>query len=388
MQADVVIIGGGIAGVSAAYFLSKYTSVVLLEREASLGTQSTGRTAEQFTVGIAAETMRRLGAASRSFLSDPPPGFSDSSLYSRRGCLTVGREDQLQRIEIIRGRLASVGAKAPLVSRDEALRLFPALRPEGVAGGVYEPDAGDIDANALLQAYARGAAARGCGFVTAAEVTGLSRHAGLWTVRTREGAFAAPRVLNASGAWVDEVTRLAGLEPIGLIPMRRTAFTFAAPAGLDLSDWPHVSNIDYRWYLKPETGRFMGSLADEVPTPPSDVFPDDLDVAQAIHNVEQDTTLQVGRPLSTWAGLRNFVADRNPVCGGRGDAEGFFWLAGHGGCGVLSSPALGEAAAAIVLGRDLPPHLRAFGVTAEALAPDRPSLAAARPPVGASPLNA
>lgn len=380
MQADVVVIGGGIAGISAAYFLSKYTSVVLLEREPSLGTQSSGRTAEQFTVGITAETMRHLGAASRTFLEQPPAGFCAERLLTPRGCLTVGRADQLQRIEIIRGRIASTGAEARLVSREEALKLFPALRPEDVAGGVYEPGSGDIDANALLQAYGRGAVAQGAKLVTGVEVTGLSRRGGLWTVRTQQGDFVAPRILNAAGAWVDQITRLAGLAPIGLAPMRRTAFTFAATPGLDLSAWPHVSNIDYRWYLKPETGRFMGSLADEVPTPPSDVYADDLDVAQAIHNIEQDTTLQVGRPLSKWAGLRNFVADRNPVSGTRADAEGFYWLAGQGGCGVLTSPALGEATAAVMLGRELPSTLQELGVTTAALAPDRPSLAAAAKP--------
>lgn len=374
MQTDVIVIGGGIAGASSAYFLSQYASVALLERESSLGSHSTGRTAEQFTVGITAETMRRLAEASRAFLQRPPEGFSSVPLLARRGCLTVGREDQVHRLAIIRDRIESVGAAAQLISAAEALRLFPALRAEGVAAGVYEPDAGDIDANALLQAYARGAAARGAVVRTGAEVTAIERTPAGWSVRTSDGVVSAPRLLNASGAWVDRLGELAGLQPIGLTPMRRTAFTFAAPRNTDLAGWPHVSNLDYHWYLKPETGRFMGSLAEEVPAPPGDVFAAEFDVAQAIHNIEQDTTLQVGRPLSTWAGLRNFVKDRNPVAGGREDAPGFFWLAGHGGCGILSSPALGETIAAIVLDRELPPSVRALGVTREALAPDRPSL--------------
>lgn len=384
MKADVVIIGGGFAGISAAFFLSKHVSVILLERESSIGTQSSARSAEQFTVGISANTMRPLGQASRVFLENPPPGFTDRGLLSPRGCLTVGRAEQIDRLQTLHDRIAGVGAGVRMVARDEALGLFPALLPDGVDIGVYEPGAADIDADALLQGYARGAKSQGAQIVTAAAVQAIRRMGGAWRLETTAGSIEASMILNAAGAWVDEVGALAGLRPLGLRPMRRTAFTFSAPADRDTSHWPFVSNVDYKWYLKPETGRFMGSLAEEVLTPPGDVYPDDMDVAQAIYNIEQETTLQVGRPLSTWAGLRNFVADRNPVLGARSDAEGFFWLAGHGGCGVLSSPAMGQAAAAILLGRELPEALRDFGVSSADLSPDRPTLTSSARPNAAS----
>lgn len=370
MQADIIIVGGGIAGVSAAYFLSRFASVILVEREDAIGYHSSGRSAEQFTVGIAADTMRRLAQASRSFLQNPPPGFTSGQLLSPRGCLTVGRKDQEANLQRLHDRLSSVGAAARYVDRREALALFPALRDGGVDGGVFEPDAMDIDVNALLQAYARGAKSQGARFLSAAKVTSIERKSGAWVVETPGGVVAAPLLLNAAGAWLDEITGLAGLDPVGVTPHRRTAFTFA-PVGINAAKWPHVSNVDYQWYVSPRGDSLVGSLADAVPTPPGDVYPDDLDVAQAIHNIEQDTTFQIGRPLSKWAGLRNFTADKNPISGTRPGADGFFWLGGQGGCGILTSPALGQATAALMLGQELPKEQRALGITPADLAPHR-----------------
>jgi D-arginine dehydrogenase len=370
MQADVAIIGGGIAGVSAAYFLSQAASVVLLERESALGVHSSGRSSEQFTVGIAADTMRRMAQASRSFLERPPPGFTELPLVSARGCLTVGRSEQQPALDRLHERLTSVGAEARHVSRKEALRLFPALRPENFDNGVLEPDAMDIDVNTLLHAYARGAKQNGARILTDADISAIEHASGKWRVSTPGVSVSSSMVLNAAGAWVDEITRLAGFEPIGLVPYRRTAFTFL-PADVDASRWPHVSNVDYRWYVSPRGDSLLGSLADATPVKPGDVYAEDLDVAQAIANIERDTTFRIGRPLSQWAGLRNFVADRNPVCGTRAGAQGFFWLAGQGGCGILTSPAMGEAIAARMFGLALPDPLRALGITFQDLSPER-----------------
>lgn len=320
--------------------------------------------------------MRRMAAASLDFLTSPPDGFADYALVKRRGCLTVGRLDQDASLRRMAGHIADAGARAELIGRDQALALFPALRAEKVDAGVYEPGALDIDADMLLQGYVRGARARGASIVTAAGITAISRQGGLWHVQAGERRISAPLLLNAAGAWVDEVSALAGLAPIGLTPYRRTAFTFAGPPGVDCGNWPHVSNVDYRWYVQPDAGRLMGSLADAVPVPPADVLPDDIDVAQGIDNIEQDTTFRIARPLSQWAGLRSYVADRNPVCGTRPGAEGFFWLAGQGGCGILTSPALGRAAAALILGHALPPDIADRDITAADLAPDRMALKA------------
>ncbi|MBN8942249.1 MAG: FAD-binding oxidoreductase [Rhizobiales bacterium] len=379
MQADVIVIGGGIAGASAAYFLSGLSSVALIEREEHFGYHSSGRTAAQFTVGISAGTMRRLAQASRAFLETPPPGFAETPILTPRGCLTVGRADQEQVLVRLHDNLTSVGARSQPVDRAAALALFPALVADHVDAGIHEPDAMDIDVNTLLQGYLRGAKARGARLIAGAGVTAIERRNGQWVVSFGDKAqevqtLRAPLLLNAAGAWVDQVTALAGLAPLGIVPYRRTAFTFAAPTGLDTTGWPHVGNVDYQWYVKPETGCLMGSLADAVATEPGDVHPDDLDVAQAIYNIEQDTAFRIGRPLSRWAGLRSFAADKNPVAGTRPDAEGFFWLAGQGGCGILTSPAMGQAIAAIMFGRDLPEALQGLGVSAADLSPLRPTL--------------
>jgi D-arginine dehydrogenase len=374
MRADVIVIGGGIAGLSAAYFLSPSASVLVLERESDLGYHSSGRTAAQFTVGISAVTMRRLAQASREFLEHPPADFASELLLSPRGCLTVARADQQNRLDEIRDQITSVGARAERLGPKDVLALFPALRAEGVDGGIFEPDAMDIDVHTLLQGYARGAKAKGAQVVTSAGVTAIRRTAGAWVVETSKGTFSAPKLLNAAGAWCDDVTALAGLTPVGVTPHRRTAFTFAASGGYDPSRWPHVSNVDYRWYVKPEPGRLMGSLCDAAPTAAADVHPDDMDVAQGLHNIEQDTTFQIARPLSAWAGLRNFTVDRNPVAGTRPDAEGFFWLVGQGGCGILTSSALGQTIAALMFDRELPQEQRDLGITAADLSPARASL--------------
>ncbi|KRE09723.1 FAD-dependent oxidoreductase [Bosea sp. Root381] len=374
MRVDVAIVGGGIAGASAAYFLAKHGSVALIEREQHFSYHSSGRTAAQFTVGIGAPTMRRMAQASRAFLEAPPEGFAEQPILTPRGCLTVGRSEQAATLHRLEEHLASVGAQARRLSRDEALALFPALRAERIDAGVYEPDAMDIDVDVLLQGYLRGARAAGAHLFTRADVQTIMRADGRWRLSWNGGEIEAEVLVNAAGGWTDAVAATAGLAPLGVVPHRRTAFTFALQTEFDARDWPHVGTVDYDWYVKPEPGCLMGSLADAVPVAPFDAYPEDIDVAQAIENIERDTRLRVGRPLSQWAGLRSFVRDRNPVAGMRREAPGFFWLAGQGGCGILTSPAMGQAIAALVAGKPLPDPIKQLGVAEADLSPERESL--------------
>ncbi|CAN7368937.1 FAD-binding oxidoreductase [Bosea sp. LjRoot90] len=376
MRVDVIIVGGGIAGASAAYVLSRHGSVALIEREEHAGYHSSGRSAAQFTVGITAPTMRRMAQASRAFLEAPPAGFCAHPIMTPRGCLTVADTGQEAALDRLEERILSVGARAERLDSPAALGLFPALRAEKVHGGVYEPDAMDIDVDVLLQGYLRGARANGATIALKAVVDTIRRDAAGWTVAWPGGEVQAPLLVNATGAWADEIARLAGIAPLGIVPKRRTAFTFALQPDHDSRAWPHVSNVDYRWYVKPEPGCLMGSLADATPVEPGDAYADDFDVAQAIDNIEQDTSFRIGRPLSQWAGLRSFVADANPVAGMRPAEPGFFWLVGQGGCGILTSPAMAEATAALLAGRELPANLTELGITAADLSPARAGLQA------------
>lgn len=378
MNKSVIIIGGGIAGASAAYFLSEYVPVVLLEAEEFLGTRSSGRSSEQFTIGIAAETMRRMGEASRKFFTDPPSGFCDDPLVSPRGCLTVGRLDQKEKLDRLYKRITSVGALAKYVNKEETKALFPMLRDENFDIGVYEVDAMDIDANLLMQSYAKGAKARGANVVTRAKVCRIERKSDVWEVETESDTFTSDRLVNAAGAWVDEIANLAGIAPVGITPRRRSAFTFNRPEGLDVSGWPHVTSLDYQWYVQPARDCLVGSLAEAVAVPPGEVYPEDLDIAQAVYNIEQATRFEISKPLSTWAGLRSFVGDKSPVCGTRPGDHGFFWLAGQGGCGILTSPAMGSAMAALMLGVELPAEHRDLGITPHDLSPCRASISSSK----------
>tara|TARA_E500000318_G_scaffold108271_1_gene118807 strand:- start:4173 stop:5306 length:1134 start_codon:yes stop_codon:yes gene_type:complete len=377
MQRDFVIIGGGISGAAAAYFLSAIGSVALLERETQFGEHSSGRTAGQYTVGITADRMRAMAGASRAFFTAPPEGFAETALVSPRGSLTVARSEQKAVLERLDTRVREVGGTVEKLDRAGAMALFPALREDHFDCGLYEVDALDVDVNTLLQGYLRGARQNGAVLATGVEIGAVSRREGIWHIETGVESYQAPVLVNAAGAWADTIAALAGQKPIGITPYRRTAFTFSLLPESVGAEWPHVTTADYSWYVKPEAGCFMGSPADAVAVEPGEMYPDYIDVAQGIHNIEQDTTLTVSRPLSSWAGMRSFVRDRNPVCGARADAPGFIWFTGQGGCGVLTSPAMGQALAAVAQNVALPDAQVALGLTAQDLSPEREGLIAA-----------
>ncbi|MFQ5567661.1 MAG: NAD(P)/FAD-dependent oxidoreductase, partial [Paracoccaceae bacterium] len=307
----------------------------------------------------------------RAFFKAPPEDFGEHPLLTPRGTLFVARTDQLGTLEAM---LAQTPASAETVRRvgaAEAVALHPALNPGYVAAAIHEPAAEDIDVHALHSGFIRGLRRRGGRLVTDAEVRALSRDSGAWVAETRAGRFAAPVVVNAAGAWCDVIAGLAGVRPCGLVPKRRTAFTFDPPDGLDISVWPATIDIDEQFYFKPDAGRILGSPADETPSPPCDVQTDEIDVALGIDRIERATALTVRRLVNKWAGLRSFVADKTPVVGQDPEADGFFWLAGQGGYGIMTAPALARATAALVATGDLPADLIARGLGKAMLAPDR-----------------
>jgi D-arginine dehydrogenase len=358
---DILVIGAGIAGASAAYELSATARVVVLEQERQPGYHTTGRSAALFTETYGNLTIRTLTSAGRAFLKAPPADFGEHPLLTPRGTLFIAREDQLGALEVALAQTPVAAEPVRRLSAAEAIALNPALSQDYVAAAIYEPGAEDIDVHALHGGFLRGLRRRGGRLVTGAEVQALAHQDGSWLAETRAGCFEAPIIVNAAGAWCDVVAGLAGVRPCGLVPKRRTAFTFDAPDGLDISAWPATIDIDEQFFFKPEAGRILGSPADETPSPPCDAQPEELDLALGVDRIEKATNLTVRRLANKWAGLRSFVADKTPVAGFDPEAEGFFWLAGQGGYTVASLISTG----------DLPEDLKARGLDKAMLAPDR-----------------
>jgi len=368
---DFIVIGAGIAGASAAYGLAARGRTVMLERESQPGYHSTGRSAALYSQAYGPPQIRALSVGSHGFFTAPPAGFSDHPLLAPRGVLFVGAADRREAVE---RTVADARALAPTMSVLDGMAahaLVPVLRPDRVACAGHEPDAMDLDVHALHQGFLRGFRARGGQVATDAEVIGLAHGGDGWTVETRAGRWSAPVVVNAAGAWCDVVAGLGGVAPVGLVPKRRTAFVFAPPAGMAVEHWPMVVDVDEQFYFKPDAGRLLGSPADETPVEPQDIQPEEWDIAVAADRIETATTLEIRRIERSWAGLRSFVADKTPVVGFDPAAEGFFWLAGQGGYGIQSAPALGRLAAALAAGDGLPADLADLGVDAALLAPAR-----------------
>lgn len=368
---DFLVIGAGIAGASVACFLAPHGSVVLLERESQPGYHSTGRSAALFLESYGTPQVRALTAASRGFLESPPEGFSEHPLLGPRGCLLVAAPGEEQELQAHWDLLRAMTPNARRLTAAEALAMVPVLRPDRLIGAVLEPDAMDMDVHAIHQGYLRGMRHAGGTLVCDAEVTALARGAGAWEVTTRAGSWRAPVVINAAGAWCDVIASLAGVPRIGLQPKRRSAFTFAPPAGVDPRGWPCLISADESWYVKQDAGMLLGSPANADPVEPQDVQPEEMDIALAIDRIQQMTTLEIRRPARTWAGLRSFVADGDLVGGFDPAAEGFFWVAAQGGYGIQTSAAMGEACAALARGLPLPERIAGFGLTEAMLGPAR-----------------
>jgi D-arginine dehydrogenase len=362
---DVAVIGGGIAGTSAAYFLAPQTSVVVLEREATLGVHSTGRSAALFTECYERPIVRRLAVASREFLDRPPMGFSDTPLMAPRGVAFVATADQVDRVEpSLREQQALVPSVRELPV-PELLEMCPVLDPAAIVAGIYEPDAKDIDVHALHMGYRRGVLQHGGRIVPGYGVDRLEHRQGVWHLGCGTEEITARVVVNAAGAWCDMVATLASAVPVGLVPKRRTAFTFDGPPGT--ADWPMIVDIDEQWYFKAEGPGLLGSPGDESPVEPQDVRHREEDVAIGIERIQSVTSLSIRSIRSAWAGLRSFVGEAGPVNGWDDQVPGFYWLAGQGGFGILSSPAMGTYAAATILGQEPAAHLAAAGIDSSVL---------------------
>lgn len=347
---DVAVIGAGIAGACAAARIAETRSVCLLEREAAPGTHATGRSATMFALGYGDRATRRLAAASRAFLTDP--GRPDGPLTSARGMLHVASPGQEAALEAFARETG-----LPLLTALQVQEHVPILLPEQVIGGVMDAAAATIDDHRFLQACLRDLKARGGKLICHAAVTAIEAGADRFRVRTDAGIIEAGHVVNAAGAWADELAGLAGLRPLGLKALRRTALTIDPPANCDPRRWPMAMDVAEQWYFKPEGGRLLLSPADETEVAPHDVLPEDWDVAVAIDRYATLTGHEPRRIHHRWAGLRSFAPDRVPVVGPDPTAPRFFWLAGQGGAGFMTAPAMAEIVAGLVADRKLPEAL-------------------------------
>jgi D-arginine dehydrogenase len=351
-SADILIIGGGVAGLSAGAALARHGRVIVLEAEDQIGTHSSGRSATFSHFGIGGAAVRALTAHSRSFFLDPPDGFD--ALARMSPALFIATRAMLPQLDALEQVTRSLTSACERLAADDIGRFCPAVRtaPDAVVAGFVHLEGLKLEPHSLLQGYARAIRAGGGEIVTGARV---ARIAPGWRVDTDVGeSYGAPVLVNAAGAWADRVAALAGVRPLGLAPLRRTIIMFEPPAEHDVRDWPFVKTaLDYLYFL-PDAGRLLASPVDENPDDPCDAQPDEYDMALAAHRVTEFTTLEVRRITHKWAGLRTFAADRVPVAGFAPEAPGFFWLAGQGGYGLQTAPAMAEIVEALVTGGDWP----------------------------------
>ena len=372
LDCDFLIVGAGIAGASVAHFLAPHGRVVLLERESQPGMHSTGRSAAMFMESYGAPQARALTRAGRAFYERPPGGFAEAPLLAPRGVLYVGWQGQEAQLDALEAELRGTGCRIGRADAAQTLAQVPVLRAEGLVGAVTEPDAMDIDVHALHQGYLRGFRRSGGTLRCGAALEAARRTGAGWQLTLADGSQVGGGVLvNAAGAWADDLATRAGAAPQGLQPLRRSAFTFSPPEGVDARRWPTVAAIDESWYFKPDAGQLLGSPANADPVAPHDVVPEELDIALGMHGIEQHTTLTIRRPGRTWAGLRTFSPDGELVIGFDPACEGLFWLAGQGGYGIQSAAGAAMLAASLLLRQPLPEPLRAQGVDPAPMRPAR-----------------
>jgi D-arginine dehydrogenase len=368
---DFAVIGAGMAGASLADALSASASVVLIDAEPHPGYHATGRSAALFAPNYGSPLFRALTRASSPFMHAPPDGFCAQPLLRARGALTIARPEQKPRLEATIADMEANGSTVQRLTPEAACAKIPALRPGYVAAAVYEPDVDDIDVEALLRAFLNRGRARGVQLVLGRRIESAHWRQQGWEFAAAGETLQARVIVNAAGAWADQLAERCGGRALGLQPMRRTAALIDAPDGVAVSGWPALFDVDEDFYLKPDAGRLLVSPGDEEAMAPCDAFADDLMVATAIDRIQQALDIDVRRVSHNWAGLRTFAPDRNPVVGFDAQLRNFFWCAAQGGYGIQTAPAMSRLAAALARSESVPADIAAQGVTAAAVTPLR-----------------
>ncbi len=363
-RVDFLVVGAGIAGLSAAARLARHGKTVVCEAENAPGYHSSGRSAAFAHFDMDSRLVRALTAASMPMLVEP-----GARVHPALFIAPAGQEKALETLET---KYREWVPEVERLTASEAVGLVPVLCEDRLSGAILDRSARKLDAHAMLEAHRKALAAAGGTLACDSPITTLRHAAGRWLVDTPGESYSTRVVINAAGAWADRIAILAEVKPLGITPYRRTVITFDAPEGVEVAGWPFTKTVGAGFYMEPEgTGRLLACPMDEGPSEPCDVQPEEEDVALAAWRVEQATTLEVRRIASKWAGLRSFAPDRLPVAGYDGSAPGFFWLAGQGGFGLQTSPAMAMAAEALVAGSDWPDELLAASVKPDRLSPAR-----------------
>lgn len=365
--ADVIVIGAGIAGASVAAHLAGDRKLIVLEMEERPGHHSTGRSAATFEPNYGPPSIRALTRASRGFFETPPPGFATSPLVSPRQTVFLVPDHQQEQA----AQLMKSGLDFAEISFAEARRHFPLLKDSYTKYAMIDPTTADIDVDLLHQGFLRLIKSRGSEVVCRAAVEKIAHQNGAWHMETPLGSFSAPIIINAAGAWGDEIAMRAGIRPVGLQPKRRSMAIVPVPSDMNVMSWSFVGDVGETWYAKPSGGRLLVSPAEAEPVEPHVAYADDMTLAEGIARFEAAVDMEVTRLEGSWGGLRSFAPDGNLVCGFDQEAEGFFWLIGQGGYGIQTSPALGELAAALVRGADTPGYIEREGLNLQDISPAR-----------------
>lgn len=367
-QFDIIVIGAGIAGASVAAHLAATRKVVILDMEDRPGYHTTGRSAASYEPNYGPLPMLAFTRASEAFFKAPPKGFADAPLLVHRNSLFIEAEGQEASTE----KLLANGFGLEEISPDEAkAKHFPVLRDGYAQRAFLDPYTADMDVDLIHRGYLRMFKERSGTLVLSAPATAIARSGTTWQVTTPKGAFTAPLLVNATGAWGDVFAAMADVAPIGLIPKRRSIGVVPVSYDGPFADWPMVTDTGETWYAKPQSGKLIVSSADATPVDPHDAYADDMAIAEGIERLMHATTLEVDRLEHAWGGLRSFAPDGNPVVGFDPYTDGFFWLVGQGGYGIQSCPSLSETAAAMVLGGKPSRQVIDLGLNPVDIAPER-----------------
>ena len=354
---DIIVIGGGIAGISAAARLSANAKVTVLEAEPALGYHASGRSAALFEENYGLPSTIALNKASAAYHFDANGGY-----LSPRGLLIVARADEQTGFK---ADVTTMGVDE--ITPDEALEMVPILDPEKLAFAGYHAAAYDLDTDRMIQDFAREVRSNSGQVITSAPVQTITQTANGWDVIANGTTYSAPLIVNAAGAWADQIATMAGIVPLGIVPNRRSMARLPAPGGHDVSNWPMFFGVGETWYAKPDAGALLVSPAEEDPVDPHDAWADDMVLAEGLARYENMVTEPVTRLLTSWAGLRSFSPDRALVLGPDPDTPSFVWCAAQGGYGFQTAPAASQLLADLVLGRT---PVLAANVVAK-LTPDR-----------------